>query len=455
MMIKATEKGQALVMIALAAIGLFAFAALAIDGSAVFSDRRHSQNASDTAAYAAAISRVRNPDPNVWKQAGLDRAITNGYDESDGVTKVYVHACDESVVTDDGITLTCQGLPAGADPSEYVHVYVKSVVKLFFARVIGWQQVINRTDAVVRAIPPEVTEWFDGKALVSVMEGCRSPGDNYDPFVVGGNGTTIVNNSGIFVNSSCNPAFTDNGNSNLVTSSEGVCVVGGVPGDVTGVNPYPDGGCGTQIDPDMYQLPNLSGYCNQPGTITGSGGDYVATPGYFNQTGNQTFPDVSPAGTLKLQRGIYCLYNGIGLNSNWTITTDLDGDGSHDSDTEGAFFYIPDGDVTFNGGSNLNVHAVNSTANGFPSGFLNYLIYIPSTNEADVTITGNNGSTFTGTILAPASHTTLNGSGNTFSLDTQIISYNTTITGGGYIDITYNEANNAVTTTKPILTATE
>ena len=33
-----TQSGQALVMIALAAIGLFGFAALAIDGSAIFSD---------------------------------------------------------------------------------------------------------------------------------------------------------------------------------------------------------------------------------------------------------------------------------------------------------------------------------------------------------------------------------------------------------------------------------
>lgn len=39
-----TPRGQALVLIALAAVGLFAFAALAIDGSAVFSDRRHAQN---------------------------------------------------------------------------------------------------------------------------------------------------------------------------------------------------------------------------------------------------------------------------------------------------------------------------------------------------------------------------------------------------------------------------
>jgi len=51
---KLPEKGQALILVALAAIGLFAFAALAIDGSRMFSDKRHAQNAADTAALAGA-----------------------------------------------------------------------------------------------------------------------------------------------------------------------------------------------------------------------------------------------------------------------------------------------------------------------------------------------------------------------------------------------------------------
>jgi hypothetical protein len=197
----------------------------------------------------------------------------------------------------------------------------------------------------------------------------------------------------------------------------------------------------------MYQL--LNPVCDQVGSITGSGGNYEAWPGYFNRTGNQSFPDASPTGILKLNKGIYCLENGISLNGNWDITTDLNGNGVHDSDSEGVLFFIPDGDVTFNGGSNLNVHAISSTSNNFPARFLNYLLYIPPSNEANVTITGNNGSTFTGTILAPASHITLDGSGNTFSLDTQIIGYNTTITGSGRIDITFNQNNNGLTLTQP------
>jgi hypothetical protein len=336
-------------------------------------------------------------------------------------------------------------------------------VKLLLARVIGWQQVINHTDAVVRASPADVTEWFDGKALVSAMRGCREPGDNFDPFVVGGNGTTVINNSGVFVNSSCEPAFTDDGNSNLVTTSEGVCVVGGIQPwpPVSGVTPPPTGHCGTQIDISQFWMPDadppnlLASYCNQQGSITGSGGSYEAWPGYFNKTGNQTFPNASPSGVLKLHRGIYCLYNGINLNGNWTITTDVNDNHSHDSDTEGVFFYIPGGDVIFNGGSTINIHAIDSTAGNIDSRLLHYLIYIPPSNAADVTITGNNGSTFTGTILAPSSHITLDGSGNAFELHTQIIGYNTKITGSGSIDITYDPDDNAPAIKLPSLSPTE
>ncbi|HJR80343.1 MAG TPA: Tad domain-containing protein [Anaerolineales bacterium] len=430
MITKASEKGQALILITLAAVGLFSFAALAIDGSAIFSDRRHAQNAADTAALDAALAKVRQEN---WETEGLSRASSNGYNNNGTTNEVVLY------------NPPVDGPYQGND--QYIQVKIRSDVEMSFARVIGFQTATNRVQAVARASVPEVTTWFSGHALVSVMEGCRTAGDPHDPFVVGGNSTTIINNSGIFVNSTCDPAFEDTGISNSVTTSRGVCVVGGVEPGVNGINPPPTENCGSQIDPDMYQL--LNPVCDQPGLITGSGGNYEAWPGYFNRTGNQSFPDESPSGTLKLHKGIYCLENGISLNGNWDITTDLNGNDVHDSDSEGVLFFIPDGDVTFNGGSNLSVHAISSTAGNFPARYLNYLIYIPPSNEANVTVTGNNGSTFTGTILAPASHITLDGSGNTFSLDTQIIGYNTTITGSGRIEITFNQANNGITLTQP------
>lgn len=452
-----SPRGQALILIALAVVGLVAFAALAIDGSAVFSDRRHSQNASDTAAFAAALSLARDPASN-WQQAGKDRAASNGYTESDGVTKVYVHLCNTSLVTDEGITLTCEGLPAGANPAEYVHVYIKSVVRLYFARVIGWGQVVNHTDAVVRASLPKVTPWYDGNALVSTMTTCPPTGYPHDPFTVTGSSGTTVVSSGILVNSECTfPDAYDQGGSSQVKTDKGVCVVGDA--ESTNTVPAPVEDC-SPIDPNQFVLPEDPA-CTKEGKITEIAPKvYVASAGNYDEP----FPKTAgPAGALTLEPGVYCFNDGIDLQSSWNITTDLNGNGQHDGASEGVFFYVPHGDVTFNGNSYLNIHAVSEPFTGFNSMYLNYFMYVPTTNDAVIKITGSDGSKFTGTILAPSSHIALSGGSTTsgglddgnVTLDAQIIGYSIAIAGNGTLDILYTQSNNAITTTKPTLAQTE
>src|SRR6266508_4711635 len=96
------ERGQALVLVALAAIGLFAVTGLAIDGGAKFSDRRHAQNAADAAALAGALDwGNQSADPGYdadgnltspldWKLKALNIADQNGYHVS---TDVEVYLC--------------------------------------------------------------------------------------------------------------------------------------------------------------------------------------------------------------------------------------------------------------------------------------------------------------------------------------------------------------------------
>jgi hypothetical protein len=451
-----SQRGQALVLIVLAAVGLFAFAALAIDGSAVFSDRRNSQNASDTAAYAAALARTRNPTSN-WQQAGFDRASSNGYDDSDGITEVYVHLCSVPASTSEGIALTCQGLPADADLSQYVHVYIKSAVNLSLARIIGWNQMINRTDAVVRASPLEISEWFSGMALVAANTNCPAPGD-FGPFETGGSSNTVVTNSGVFVNASCSTSFVDNGGG-LLTTADGVCLVGDFDNSppVTGISPMPQAGCGDQIDINQYWMPDsdpdlLAPYCSSSGSISESGGEYIATPGRF--TGG-AFPDESPAGVLRLTKGVYCFDSGISLNAGWELTTDLNNNGAFDPATEGVFFYVRNGDVIFNGNAVVKLRAMTTTNGGFPPQLLRYLIYVPASNRSDIVLTGTGDSTFTGMILAPTSNVDIKGDSTGLDLHTQIISLNTRISGNGTIDITYDPNDMPPAIKQPKLSPTE
>ena len=80
--IYSTERGQALILIAFAAIALFAITGLAIDGSKKLSDRRHAQNAADAAVLAGSLANLRG-DPN-WELKALDRA---------GVSAVFSPEC--------------------------------------------------------------------------------------------------------------------------------------------------------------------------------------------------------------------------------------------------------------------------------------------------------------------------------------------------------------------------
>ena len=73
------ERGQALILIVFAIFALVGLTGLTIDGGNVFADRRHAQNAADTAAYAAALAKVRGGD---WQSAGLARAADNDYDNN-------------------------------------------------------------------------------------------------------------------------------------------------------------------------------------------------------------------------------------------------------------------------------------------------------------------------------------------------------------------------------------
>jgi Flp pilus assembly protein TadG len=134
-----SERGQALLLIALGAVVLFGFAALAIDSSRVYEDKRHAQNAADTSALAAALAKIRQQD---YTAIALSRASANGY-VNDADSTVTVNLC-----SDTGIT--CDGLPTGATPSEYIRVRITSVVPMTLGRVVGWTSMTNDVVAIAR-----------------------------------------------------------------------------------------------------------------------------------------------------------------------------------------------------------------------------------------------------------------------------------------------------------------
>jgi len=453
------ERGQALIIIAFAIIGLVAVTALTIDGGNAYSDRRHAQNAADTAVLAAAVSKVRNPEPadvGIWKEAGRQRAEDNLYVDSDYTNgtssekvNVEVYSCAEAASS-------CP-TPYEGD-AEYIQVIITSVVDTYFAPIVGVPTITNKVDAVARASEPENDDWYGGAAMVSLKRDCKSGGKagNKYPFTLGGNAGGVVKLSGVFVNSSCDEAFVQNGSSSTLQTDPkaGVCVVGGSLYH-GGIVPPPKDNCSTQKPPNYYQGPDPDPVCLKAGSIDKVGPkEYGAWPGYFNSN----FPNVSPSGTLKLNKGVYCIRNGFSLNAGWYLTTDLDNEFDPNSKAEqdpaiwhdpneGAFFVVDNGPVTINGGSKMALHAITSDEDKFPVGWLGFLFYVK--DGSTVTISGSSGSNYVGTIYAPESDCIIQGAGGVLSLDTQIICYTNELTGNGNIKIQHTNANGSTAKTNP------
>src|SRR6185369_1374768 len=200
---RTTEKGQALIFIALIAVGLFAFAGLAIDGSRTFSDQRHAQNAADTSALAAALAKIRGSDWNNTVTTARARATSNGYNNNGTSNIVEVYLCNDA-------NATCTALPAGAQSADYIQVKITSHVNTYFERIIGRNEVINQVNAVAHAVPGYRTSTFGGNAIVALNK------DACPAFDYGGGATTTVTGSGIFVNSRCDSTY---GGSNQALNS--------------------------------------------------------------------------------------------------------------------------------------------------------------------------------------------------------------------------------------------
>lgn len=78
-----TERGQILILFALALVAIIGMVGLVLDGGGAFAQRRTEQNAADVAALAAANDLIANQGSAVWQDTARTIASQNGY--TDGV----------------------------------------------------------------------------------------------------------------------------------------------------------------------------------------------------------------------------------------------------------------------------------------------------------------------------------------------------------------------------------
>ena len=393
---KISERGQALVLFTAAIIGLIALTGLAVDGGNAFADRRSAQNAADTAALASSLAKIRNNSD--WKIVGKNRAADNGYDNNGTSNSVEIHACNEAAAT-------CSSPYNGANANEYIQVIIVSQVDTYLSQVVGIFQLTNRVQAIAHAKPPETKSLYDGNAMVGL-----APHD-CSTVVYQGNANATLTGGGIFVNSDCATSAFFNHSGSAYLTSPWLSSVGGIQYVVGALN----------IPSEKIQN-GFQPYPYPP--------EYLAPTYTCDHTWYGTFP---PHGVTHVSPGVHCLNGNFVIQANDVLTG------------TGVTFVVQSGYVKWNGGDLLQLSAPTS---GSTKGLL---VYLPITNTSSVIFNGNANWNISGTILAPGSDITVNGTQDGTAMNSQLIGYTVKLSGNGNTSINYNAADNWQGTFPPML----
>jgi hypothetical protein len=365
-----SERGQALILIVFGIIGLLGMTALAVDGGMAYTDRRHAQNAADTAALAAAVSYV-NGDTN-WQSAADTNANKYGYND-DGANAVTIHNPPDG---DFCTNLLAQ--EADADCTEYIQVVIESHVPTTFGKVVAINEVVNKVEAIARAVPVQEgsesqAAFFDGYAMVALDPTSQKTVE------FNGNSATSTNGGGIYLRSNHDQAFYMGGNGTL-NGDTGLAVVGGARfiGNITVNMDIMTGraistsgnihlnGTETQNatipiypDPPTYAPPTVT-----PPSCVGTG-TYNSTTRTLTP-GNHPARTISGNGAVTMQPGNYCFSGNFTVDGNFTVTANnvaismltnknLTLNGNLTFDANNSLIYLDSGSVEINGNANINV----------------------------------------------------------------------------------------------------
>ena len=423
------EKGQALVLMALAFVGMLGFVALAIDGGMIYSDRRFAQNGADASSLAGggagALSMENShvlyqdfscSDSRVLaaiaaaKTAAINRAADNSF------------AIDTNISDKNGVEVDC-GITNewyGKDKHIDIKVDITKDTDSFFAHFVYNGPWRNSVEAVTRIRPRSPMAF--GNAIVALNDAACS--GNSNGVIFGGSSAMTINGGGVFSNG---------------------CLKGNGSGFGAEVN---DGNV-SYVDEATGTLSNISPAPSQAPTVLPNSSYEMRTPDCSSlparsQSGDTLLPGVYNKitltnGELTLKPGLYC------LTSSNTAFKILGGtlNGEH------VTIYVLNGSISVSGNAEVSLSAPLDSPDPSPA-IPGMLFQMGRGNTNTVNIEGTSASTFVGTIYSPDGDIVLEGTGDASSggedvtkFYTQLIGQDVTVTGNVDLNINFNQSQNA------------
>ena len=422
--IKKHEKGQIVIILVLAFVGILGFVAIAVDGGMIYSDRRYDQNAADASALAGAGVAAQYLENQAINWTNFDCGSSTVHAaENLAVAKAQERATannftlETTLDNQHGVVVNCVDDDwTGSYDEKYleVQVMVSSDVNTSFAHLFYNGPIRNTVEAVAR-IRPRTSMAF-GYAIAALREDC--PNSSTGGVIFDGGGNTNANvtifNGGIY-SAACMggngtvAVYSDTEVGNYYTTD--LSLVGGAT-----ISPDPQKAT-TSLPEFDIDPPDCTGMTNY-GSVNSPDIDHPIDPGIY------TSISVGNNEDLVMNPGLYCVQRfsvGGGTVTGSGITIYMNGTASND------WFTVSGGTV------NLESPGDDSYAPA-KKGILIYMGHTSSVN-----LGGNADSYYAGTVYAPLARIDVGGTSQinpTYS--TQLIGDTVVVHGTARIDINFD-----------------
>lgn len=437
---KRSEKAQAIYIVALGLVMLMGLTALAIDGGAIYAERRRAYNAADTSALTGAltIAEAGGGDPyaaaSAMSQAEADaiaRAVANQYDNSD--PDVTVTATATGPFSDEGVYY-------------FVEVEITSALPTNFAHLVYGGPLVTTVKAVARARPAQ--NIATGFAVFANSE------SSCDAIFVHGNTDKDIKGGTVRSNSTGNGGACAGGK--VSGTSALVSVQPSPPYDISSVGSWDISGSPTwgpqgpptsgaqQTSFPPIPIPDCSGLPNR-GSVTVNGNQTIY-PGVYGSirvnTGTLTLSPVDESGNP----GLYCIFGSAGFSSTGGL---IEGGDSNAAAGQGVTIYLRDGSFDIGGNTIVHLYAPTNLIDNAGQQWGGMLIYMDEANDGLVRINGGTTTEYRGTIYAPGPPNppsqpkcSILGTGDAIGVNSQIICYTVELGGNAILDLYYENDQN-------------